>query len=187
MTTPGVRSSRPLLREQILISPWPDPTIDALGHDMRDRDTAPGHAPYVETFWLPVIGPTTLLLLRRANSHLDARRTGEIPTELLAQSLGLGPSISRSSKLSDTLDRAERYGFAKLSFQGDELRVRTHAPPLPERYVKRLPAPLQSLHQHLRRPLGVPQVERRHLLERRAAVAHSPSTSRSTTYWSAGP
>jgi hypothetical protein len=66
MTTPGVRTSRSLLKEQILISPWPDPTIDALGYDMRDRDTAPGDAPYVETFWLPVVGPTTLLLLRRA-------------------------------------------------------------------------------------------------------------------------
>jgi hypothetical protein len=35
----------------LTIVPWPDPTIDTLGHDPRSV--------YVETFWLPILGPTS--------------------------------------------------------------------------------------------------------------------------------
>src|SRR5581483_6430248 len=35
----------------VTITPWPDPVIDTLGFDPR--------ASYVETFWLPTLGPTS--------------------------------------------------------------------------------------------------------------------------------
>jgi hypothetical protein len=35
-----------------MIVPWPDPMIDTLGHDPRSF--------YVEAFWLPILGPTSL-------------------------------------------------------------------------------------------------------------------------------
>jgi hypothetical protein len=38
----------------ILIKPWNDPIVDTLGHDPRSR--------YVESFWLPTLGPSTLQL-----------------------------------------------------------------------------------------------------------------------------
>lgn len=145
------RTQRPMLKKQIRISPWPDATIDSLGYDVRDRDTPRGHVPYVETFWLPILGPTATWLLRRCNSHLDARNPGPMPTALLSQCLGLGDGISRASKLADTIARAERFGFAFLSFQGDELRVRTHLPLLPARQTARLPDPLRALHRHFDR------------------------------------
>jgi hypothetical protein len=34
----------------ITIKPWNDPILDVAGHDPRSR--------YVETFWLPTLGPT---------------------------------------------------------------------------------------------------------------------------------
>jgi hypothetical protein len=34
------------------IEPWLDPVIDEVGYDPRSE--------YVETFWLPVLGPTTI-------------------------------------------------------------------------------------------------------------------------------
>ena len=40
-------TSRPCLGRE----PWLDPVIDELGHDPRSA--------YVETFWLPVLGPPT--------------------------------------------------------------------------------------------------------------------------------
>jgi hypothetical protein len=33
----------------ITVKPWHDPVVDVLGHDPRSR--------YVETFWLPTLGP----------------------------------------------------------------------------------------------------------------------------------
>jgi hypothetical protein len=40
------------LRPGLRVEPWPDPVIDEVGHDPRSS--------YVETFWLPVLGPTTI-------------------------------------------------------------------------------------------------------------------------------
>jgi hypothetical protein len=36
----------------LTILPWPDPLLDTIGHDPRSL--------YAETFWLPVLGPTTV-------------------------------------------------------------------------------------------------------------------------------
>jgi hypothetical protein len=40
------------LRPGLCVEPWHDPVIDEVGHDPRST--------YVETFWLPVLGPTTI-------------------------------------------------------------------------------------------------------------------------------
>ena len=106
-----------MLKDQLHVTAWGDPTVDALGWDVRDHDTQSGQPPYVETFWLPLLGPTATWLLRRCNSHLDASNPGPLPSQILAQSLGLGASTSRSSKLADTIDRTERFGFAFLTFR----------------------------------------------------------------------
>ena len=43
--------------ETLTIRPWPDEVIDRLGFDPR--------SPYVERFWLGVLGPSTTWLMRR--------------------------------------------------------------------------------------------------------------------------
>jgi hypothetical protein len=50
---------------------WPDPVIDALGHDPRSW--------YVEQFWLSVLGPTSTWLMRRLAAGLDAAPGGLRP------------------------------------------------------------------------------------------------------------
>ena len=45
------------------IKPWNDPILEVSGHDPRSR--------YVETFWLPTLGPTALLLLRHLADRFD--------------------------------------------------------------------------------------------------------------------
>ena len=57
-------TSRPCLR----VEPWLDPVIDNLGHDPRSA--------YVETFWLPVLGPSTTWLLRHLTTRLEESPDG---------------------------------------------------------------------------------------------------------------
>ena len=181
MNTNSERAARPMLKPAISFTRWTDDTIDRLGHDLLDRDTPPGQPPYVETFWLPHIGPSTLLLLRRALIHIDLAGDTPMPTELLATGLGLGGGITRSSRIADTIARAERFGFAGLSFRGDSLRVRTHLPPLPSGRLARLPDPLQALHHQLY-PDAASATEPRHPMPRPrllpipdTTVPHRPS------------
>ena len=54
----------------LTIQPWPDPILDTVGHDPRSL--------YAERFWLPTLGPTTLLLLRHLAAKFDSSPRGEI-------------------------------------------------------------------------------------------------------------
>jgi hypothetical protein len=96
--------------DQITVTPWTDPVIDTLGHDPRSW--------YAETFWLPTLGPTSLLLMR----HLG-------PNAPIMRSLGRLVQF-------DMACRAGDHAFA----------VRRNLPPVNRRHVKRLPAALQTLH-----------------------------------------
>ena len=66
---------------------WADPVVEAAGHPIRSV--------YVETFWLPTLGPTAMWLLRRLSAWLEATPDG-ISVELpeLAQELGLGAHLA---------------------------------------------------------------------------------------------
>src|SRR5258705_2700369 len=52
----------PLLGESIYVRPWPDEVVDRVGYDPR--------TPYVERFWLGVLGPSTVWFLRRGGAPL---------------------------------------------------------------------------------------------------------------------
>src|SRR3546814_6418676 len=68
---------------------WADPVVEAAGH--------PERSVYVETFWLPPLGPTAMWLLRRLSAWLEATPDGisvELPA--LALELGLGANVWRS-------------------------------------------------------------------------------------------
>lgn len=122
----------------LAIRPWPDPVIDTLGHDPRSV--------YVERFWLPTLGPTSLLLLRRIASELDARPDGvEIDMAATAQALGLGNRTGASSPLARSFDRLQQFDLACSS--GDRsFAVRRTVPPVNRRHVQRLPHDLQDEH-----------------------------------------
>jgi hypothetical protein len=121
-----------LIVTSLSISPWPDPIIDTLGHDPRSD--------YVERFWLPTLGPTSLLLLRRLASHFDREPDGcTLDVADLSQSLGLGAREGTSSPLFRSLDRLTQFELAcsprtrarRLAFmlfeQGDDLGQVEHA------------------------------------------------------------
>ena len=47
----------PEFADRLRILPWPDPVIDRRGYDPRSE--------YAEWFWLSIVGPSTVWLLRR--------------------------------------------------------------------------------------------------------------------------
>ncbi|MHB1508633.1 MAG: hypothetical protein ACYCST_18145 [Acidimicrobiales bacterium] len=123
----------PILR----IEAWTDPVVDELGYDPRSS--------YVETYWLPVLGPSTTLLLRRFATFLDDVPDGiDLDLEELARALGLGERFGVNAPFARTLKRCVDFQMAE--WRGGALAVRRHLPPLARRHLRRLPESLQSRH-----------------------------------------
>ena len=123
----------------LTLTPWTDPIIDTLGHDPRSE--------YVERFWLPTLGPTTLLLLRRLATTFD-RSPDAVTLDVaeLSQSLGLGVREGPSSPLFRSVDRLIQFDLAVLMKPG-HYAVRRNAPPVNRRHMHRLPLSLQREHE----------------------------------------
>ncbi len=147
----GTSASRVRLR----IEPWHDPVIDELGHDPRSH--------YVESFWLPVLGPSTIWLLRRFAAGFEASPEGfEIDLEETAKSLGLGATDrqGRHSPFRRTLNRCVDFDMAQQRGEAN-LAVRRKLPPLSRRHLVRLPETLQASHEdYLQTARQLPDVER---------------------------
>ena len=122
----------------VMVKPWSDPILDVLGHDPRSW--------YVETFWLPTLGPTCVLLMRHLADRFDRAPDGvTLDVTTTSERLGLGPRDGNSSPLRRSLARLEQFD---LAVSGPEaiVRVRRNLPPVNRRHVKRLPVDLQARH-----------------------------------------
>lgn len=110
---------------------------DLGGHDSRSS--------YVETFWLPLLGPSTTLLLRRLADGLDDSPDGfEVDCLALSREIGLGRRMGRGAPFVRTVERCVRFSMARLD--GDLLYVRRRLPPLGPRRAQQLSPRLQQLH-----------------------------------------
>ena len=137
-------ASAPIV-DAITISYWSDELIDRLGHDPRSS--------YVELFWLSVLGPSTVWLLRHCARLLDTHPDGaRLDLADTARQLGVGHKGGRNSPLARSIQRACRFGAARPDGP-DSFAVRRKLPPLNRGQIERLPIPLQRRHeQYLRRP-----------------------------------
>jgi hypothetical protein len=124
---------------RLAIEAWPDPVIDRLGHDPRSA--------YVERFWLSILGPSTVVLLRRLAVELDEHPEGvTLDLAETAASIGVGMKGGRQSAFMRTVDRVCRFGGAR--WQGPEqLGVRRKLPPLTRGQLVRLSPGLQKQHE----------------------------------------
>ncbi len=125
------------------VSPW-TPEEDSGGHDPRSS--------YVEQYWLGVIGPTSVLLLRHLARHLDAFPEGgvlDLPTT--ARSLGVSWGPGRHSPMNRTVRRLVEFGLAREP-RPAELQVRRRLPHLDRSRIKRLPLALRQAHSLLSPP-----------------------------------
>ena len=103
---------------------------------------------YVETFWLPLVGPTALLALRRLDAWL-ANTPGEITisVSLLGESLGIGAGTGRRSAVVRTLMRLVSFRLA--SIDSETYMTLRELPMLSPRQLGRLPACLITAHEQL--------------------------------------
>lgn len=128
------------------------PYFDRLGvlpwHESNDAETDTAHDPrsaYVETFWLPLLGPSTTLLLRRLAEEFDSQPDGfEIDCTTLSREIGLGNRLTRRSPFVRTVERCVKFNMAQLT--GELLYVRQKMPRLSPRQVTKLSDRLQQLH-----------------------------------------
>ena len=104
--------------------------------------------PYLEHCWTPVIGPSSVLLLRRCPWLWREAAPAQIRTEDLARQLGLGTGTGRNSPMWHTIERVIRFRFAAMATPG-EVRVYTEVPPVPTRQLDRLPSWCRQEHERL--------------------------------------
>jgi hypothetical protein len=101
--------------------------------------------PYLELCWLPVVGPSTVALVRHV-AHLTASGDeARIPLSDLGRQLGLGTVDvpSRNNKLVRTLGRAEQFGlgFTSIGIPGESMTfgIYSEIALVPTRLLRRLP------------------------------------------------
>ncbi len=148
--------------ETIRIRPWIDPVIDTLGHDPRSI--------YFETYYLPALGPSTVLLMRRLAAWMEQHPDGcELSLAETSQSLGLGAREGRSSPLWRSFQRLVQFDLAHEDDHG--FAVRRLVPPVNRRHVRRLPLHLQASHDDwVRVRLAEPPMEAARRNARRMAL-----------------
>ena len=137
---------------------WPIPEMS--GVDARSH--------YVETFWLPVLGPSATWMLRRIADRLDLEPDGfTVDLDELAETLGLGDSSSRHAPLLRAIERCLHYCVVRRT-GADEISVRTRLPLVGRRQLLRLPITLQERHRDWERTDAEPNESVR--LRRRARL-----------------
>ncbi len=128
------------MADTLMVRPWPDPVIDTLGHDPRSW--------YCETFWLPTIGPTCLLLMRRIADGFDRNPDGfVVAASAIASALGVSESTAPNAPLRRSLRRLEQFSLLDSGANGDgALLVRRNLPSIHRKHIRRLPEVVRALH-----------------------------------------
>ena len=123
------------------VVPWEDPVVESRGFAVND--------PYIEMFWLPVLGPTATWLYRRLVSGILQSPPGyTINMDELARTIGVAYTQGRHNPFVRALQRCVMFGVAEhIAVQPIRtLAVRKSLPSLPQRHLGRLPNQLQIAH-----------------------------------------
>lgn len=129
---------------ELWVEPWTDLCPDA----------SPGHhprSPYVELFWLGVLGPSATWLIRRLALRLEEAPGGvQVNTAEIAGEIGLGGRQALQSAFERAFERCCRFGLMQRG-RHNTLFVRTRLPDLTARMAERLPPRLRVAHDVWRR------------------------------------
>lgn len=131
----------PTESDTMQVVPWDDPIVDAKGFRIDD--------PYVEMFWLPVLGPTATWLLRRLVSGLASDPQGySVDMGDLARGIGVVYTQGRHNPFGRALHRCVMFGAAQqiAAVPVRAIAVRRHLPTLPARHLARLPEQMHIAH-----------------------------------------
>ena len=125
----------------IHIVPWKDPLVEGHGYAIED--------PYIEMFWLPILGPTATWLVRRLAGGLQHQPDGYTVDMMdLARGIGVNYTPGRHNPFARALSRCTMFGAAQqIAVQPHRtIAVRSVLPQLPTRHLARLPHPLRIAH-----------------------------------------
>ena len=129
---------------RLIRRPHTNPVIRACGIEPTN--------PYLEWCWLPVVGPSTVALVRHVAELTSPSGEARMPLGDLGRLLGLGTVDvpSRNNKLVRTLVRSEQFGlaFTSLGVPGESVTFGIHnqVALVPARLLERLPDVARQRH-----------------------------------------
>lgn len=97
---------------------------------------------YVERWWGPVLGPTSLLLGRHIAFELDCVANGSVALDPEALAWHLGNA--NQERLERALDRLCTHGPLRTTTYGWTMPV--YVTPVPERFMRRWPDAMREMH-----------------------------------------
>src|SRR5689334_19924112 len=112
-------------------------TDASLDHGLRSE--------YVELFWLPILGPSALLALRRLAGCITPTEAAPVPLAEFARCLGLGTGHGRRAPAVRAVARLADFHLARV--REERFEVRAAIPSLNAKQLRRLPAVLLALHE----------------------------------------
>lgn len=127
---------------ELEIHPAPHPSLE-----VHRAGFALDH-PYLEQCWSPILGPSSVLLLRRTAELWRDAIPATVRTSDLAAQLGLGKGRGRHSPITKTLERVVRFRFAEWAAPG-VLDVYSEVRPLRSRDLDRVPDWTAARHDEL--------------------------------------
>ena len=123
---------------ELKILPWSDPVTDSVGYDPRSL--------YVEMFWLPILGPSCIWLLRRLAMWLEKNPDGfKMSSSDFAQEIGLGKNNKKSQPLKRTLSRCAHFGIIHI-IDNNSIYLRQRMPAVSPRLLHRFSDKLKQAH-----------------------------------------
>ena len=126
-----------LTHPTIVVVPWSDPVVDEDGASVFSR--------YAELYWLPILGPSALWILRRIVMGFEASPHGfELDCATTATDMGLRFSLSPNNSFSRSLQRCLYFGALQVHQGG--LAVRCYLPAISKRHLQRLSPALRDGH-----------------------------------------
>lgn len=129
------------LPTEIQVVPWHDPVVESRGYNIAD--------PYVEMFWLPVLGPTATWLARRLASGLSQHPEGySVHLPDLARGIGVMYTEGKHNPFTRAIQRCVMFGVAQqiATSPHSVYAVREVLPQVPIRHLSRLPEQLRIAH-----------------------------------------
>lgn len=125
-------------RTTALIIPMADADFDTAGFDPRSH--------YAETFWLPILGPSTLWLMRNIAQRFDAEPDGfTLDLHDASSALGIRSKGGRNNAFHRAIGRIVSFNMGR-TVDDATISVRRVMPALHSSQIRRLTPRLQKLH-----------------------------------------
>lgn len=144
---------------------WIDHALEVRGVDPRSH--------YAERFWLPILGPSTMWLLRHFAWRLERLPNGaDLVLADAARSVGLGDRAGRHAPLFRTLGRAIDFGMIRVEASAT-ISSRRRLPLVSPRQLSRFPDSLRLCHERWARGANLSQPPDAAATERSAVAVTS--------------